>query len=57
MTKKIPYKHQGNRALYDAMMELRRSGATQLHQDKRQKRKRTRLDSKRASIKDNQQSI
>lgn len=57
MAKKIPYKHQGNRALYDAMMELRRSGATQLHQDKRQKRKRTRLDSKRASIKDNQQSI
>lgn len=54
MPKKIPYKPHRNRALYDAMLEIRRSGVTQPHQDKRQKRKRTRLDAKRASIKDSQ---
>lgn len=48
--KSKPYRHQGNRALYDAMMELRRSSAAQLHEDKR--RKGSRSAKKDKAIKD-----
>lgn len=49
MTDKKP-SGQGNRALYDAMQEKRRSSAASPH-DARPNRERSRQDAKRAAIK------
>ena len=45
------FKPTRNEELHRAMMELRRSSAASAH-DSRPKRERTRLDSKRAAVKD-----